>query len=553
MNFNTTEYASAIDEFLIEMDNVHSISVSDFQDAMHNLCKLLRVGAVHATLFENELGQASVTEKNVTLYDSGEADFNKFIEKQELTETGDVIVFKVFSRLADMSWTDTETKKIDLMLRMVFIFYVRKAIIDQINYLTFHDKEFNMYNVQYLLKTLEMHISKNVIGSFGVCFFNLKRMSVVNQLLGRESGTKIIIKYINGLEKKLSDDECVCRISSDNFVVLFYKARLADIQNYLSGHEIEYNAVTGEKIMISAVGGFFMIPDDTTNPEIIMDRASAAFNIAKNIKKEQFLFYDDRLNLQLKNNQMIEAIFPQAVLDDEFFVYYQPKVNLRDYKLAGAEALCRWFHDGKMMPPASFIPTLEQSQAICQLDFYMLEHVCMDIRKWLDEGRKVVKTSVNLSRRHMGDTGLLNRIISIIDKHNVPHEYIEIELTETTTDVAFKELKEIVVGLQQEGISTSVDDFGVGYSSLNLIKELPWNVLKIDKSFLEQHDEKLGNNVMLKHVIAMAHDLGMEVIVEGVETIEHIKLLKQNNCYLAQGFYFDKPLPKNDFIERMSM
>lgn len=553
MNFNTAEYSSAIDEFLTEMDNVHSISVPDFQDAMHNLCKLLRVGAVHATLFENELGQASVTEKNIILYDSGEADFKKFIEKQELTETGDVIVFKVFNRLADMSWTDTETKKIDLMLRMVFIFYARKSITDRINYLTFHDKEFNMYNVQYLLKTLEMHISKNVIGSFGVCFFNLKRMSVVNQLLGRESGTKVIIKYINGLEKMLSDDECVCRISSDNFVVLFYKARLADIQNYLSGHEIEYNAVTGEKIMISAVGGFYMIPDDITNNEIIMDRANAAFNIAKNIKKEQFLFYDDKLNLQLKNNQMIEAIFPQAVLDDEFFVYYQPKVNLRDYKLAGAEALCRWFHDGKMMTPSSFIPTLEQSQAICQLDFYMLEQVCMDIRKWLDEGRKVVKTSVNLSRRHMGDTGLLNRIISIIDRHNVPHEYIEIELTETTTDVAFKELKEIVVGLQHEGISTSVDDFGVGYSSLNLIKELPWNVLKIDKSFLEQHDENIGNNVMLKHVIAMAHDLGMEVIVEGVETIDHIKLLKQNNCYLAQGFFFDKPLPKNDFIERMSM
>lgn len=213
-----------------------------------------------------------------------------------------------------------------------------------------------------------------------------------------------------------------------------------------------------------------------------------------------------------------------AIANEEFVVYYQPKVHLQKYTITGAEALCRWIHDGEMMPLAQFIPILEQNKAICTLDFYMLEHICRDMRQWLDECRELVKVSVNLSRRHMGDPELLNHIISIIDKYEVPHQYIEIELTETTTDVDFYDLKAIVFGLQKQKISTLVDDFGVGYSSLNLIKKLPWNVIKIDKSFLEHDENNLSNYIMLKQVIIMAQD-----------------------------FYFDKPLPKEEFLKRIEV
>ena len=189
---------------------------------------------------------------------------------------------------------------------------------------------------------------------------------------------------------------------------------------------------------------------------------------------------------------------------------------------------------------------------ICKLVFYMLEEVCRDIRHWLDDGKEVVKVSVNLSRCHFGDVHLLEHLLAIIDKYKIPHEYIEIELTETTTDVGFKDLKEIVFGLQKEGISTSVDDFGVGYSSLNLIRELPWNVIKIDKSFLQHvEDSSDKNKIMLRHVIQMAQEIGMECIVEGVETIDHIKLLKENSCYMAQGYFFDTPLPEEVFREKL--
>ncbi len=196
---------------------------------------------------------------------------------------------------------------------------------------------------------------------------------------------------------------------------------------------------------------------------------------------------------------------------------------------------------------------MEKSKLICKLDFYMLEHVCRDIRRWLDEGKEVVKVSVNLSRVHMGDMDLLDNILAVVDKYQVPHEYIEIELTETGTDVGVEHLRTLVSGLRSQGISTSVDDFGTGYSSMNLIREIPWNVLKIDKSFLpDKSDDDRQKRVMFRHLVALAQDMDIECIVEGVENVDQIKLLKESSCYLAQGFYFDRPLAVTEFEKKLA-
>ena len=162
--------------------------------------------------------------------------------------------------------------------------------------------------------------------------------------------------------------------------------------------------------------------------------------------------------------------------------------------------------------------------------------------------------SVNLSRVHMGDPALLEHILGIIDGYRIPHQYIEIELTETTTEVDYFELKKLVSGLRDSGIFTSVDDFGVGYSSMNLLRELPWNVIKIDRSFMpvgdnSQEDEK--RKVMLKSVIGMTQALGLKCIAEGVETVDQIIFLKKYGCYYVQGYYFDKPLPVSEFETRL--
>ena len=266
------------------------------------------------------------------------------------------------------------------------------------------------------------------------------------------------------------------------------------------------------------------------------------------------VFYTDMLMSDKERSRKIQKMFPEALKNGEFHVFYQPKVNIVTGELCGAEALCR-FHDGHIVPPMDCIPVLEETNESCLLDHHMLDQVCAHLRGWLDEGKRVVRVSVNLSRRHMNDPDLVKTILGIIDKHHVPHEYIEIELTETTTDVEFKDLRLIVDALQKEGICTSVDDFGMGYSSLNLIRVVPWNVLKVDRVFLPMDGESKDSarSVMFKYVVAMAKELGLECIVEGVETKAQLALLKENGCELAQGYLFDKPLPVGDFENRLDM
>lgn len=221
-------------------------------------------------------------------------------------------------------------------------------------------------------------------------------------------------------------------------------------------------------------------------------------------------------------------------------------------RLVGAEALARWIKDGRVVPPIEFVPVLELNSLISKLDFYMLDHVCADIRRWLDEGKDVVRVSVNFSRKNLIDADLVKGIINVIDSHNVPHEYVEIELTETTEDIHFNDLRCVVNSLREKGVFVTVDDFGVGYSSINLIREVPWDVLKVDKGFVpEKMDDENTANKLFSHVVGIVHDIGIECVIEGVETKEQLEIIKKNNCRIVQGYYFDKPLPKTDFEERL--
>ena len=178
----------------------------------------------------------------------------------------------------------------------------------------------------------------------------------------------------------------------------------------------------------------------------------------------------------------------------------------------------------------------------------MLNHVCADIKRWIAEGKEVPQVSVNLSRATLNMNNLVDIITTTIDKYGIPRRLIQIELTESASDAANEELRPLVEGLNREGISTAVDDFGTGFSSLSLIKELPWDVIKIDKSLLKgAQKDGSRDQLMFKAIIAMANTLGLECIVEGVETKEDVRILKESGCFMAQGYYFSKPKSKEEF------
>ncbi len=552
MAFDTVKYVQAIEEFIVKMEKIPELIHPDTQKAMGPLCQILRIARVEAVFYETLDCEEQKWGGKVVFYHGDEADTERCLQYREQTEEGNMMEYLIFQVQGEHDWDDQEREKIKVFVKMLFTFHGRVRTMQVVEKLTFRDQEFGIYNLAWYKKYISQMIEQGEIGKYAACYFNLRHFSVVNQQIGRERGTMVMGKFVRNLQKRLSNQEIVCRVEGDNFAVLFLKGNLNLVMRYLKGVAIVYEEKEKKRVWLSAYAGYYMIPASCKSVGSILERLRTALNMAKNVRKTEYVFFDEELMQGIRMGQMIEATLPEAIQRQEFQVYYQPKIMLKDYRLVGAEALCRWFKNGKVVAPGEFVPILEQSKLICLLDFYMLEHVCQDIRRWLDEGKNVVTVSVNLSRTHMGDMDLLEHILAIIEKYQIPHQYIEIELTETGTDVDFNHLKTLVSGLRDQGIATSVDDFGTGYSSINLIRELPWSVIKIDKSFLPgKSEEDEQKRVMIKHLIAMAQDMDRECIVEGVETVEQIKLLKESNCYLAQGYYFDKPLPVHEFEKKL--
>lgn len=555
MIFDYKAYSRLLNEFIIEGEKIKQYRDPAFNKILEPICKFLRISRISSAVFDSTCDSAIIKSAPhiYYYYDDGNADSTRVLKFTENNVRACKANYSFMQSKSGQDWSDEEVQQIEAFEKLIYTFCDRSYASTIAKDLSMLDSDLMVYPLTFFLATVKNLIRQGRIGEFGSVYFNLSHFSTINDRFGRDCATNIMKLFIHGIQEKILYEECICRVGGDNFVVLFKKDNLNIIKNYLSGMPITFN--NGDKtVTVTTTAGYYMIPEATESATDVMDRISAAYQLAKNVYKRHFLFYDDEIMQHQTQVKEIEMMFPSAIENEEFKVFYQPKTQLNNYQLAGAEALCRWFRNGKVISPGEFIPVLEGSKAICTLDFYMLDHVCRDIRRWLDEGREVVKVSVNLSRLHLGDEDLLESILRIIDKYKVPHHFIEIELTETTTDVDYKELKMIVYGLREQDISTSVDDFGVGYSSLNLIRELPWNVLKIDKSFLptqEEEDKDPSKVKMLRHIITMSQDLGLECIVEGVETAEQVKLLKDCKCYLAQGFYFDRPLPVKEFEQKL--
>lgn len=552
MIFDYKAYSRLLNEFIIEGEKIEQYRDPAFNKILEPICKFLRISRISSAVFDSTCDSAIIKSAPHIYYDDGNADSTRVLKFTENNVRACKANYSFMQSKSGQDWSDEEFQQIEAFEKLIYTFCDRSYASTIAKDLSMFDNDLMVYPLTFFLATVKNLIRQGRIGEFGGVYFNIKHFSSINDRFGRDCATNIMKLFIHGILEKILYEECICRVGGDNFVVLFKKDNLNIIKNYLSGMPITFN--DGETVTVTTTAGYYMIPEATESATDVMDRISTAYQLAKSVYKRPFLFYDDEIMQHQTHVKEIEMMFPSAIENEEFKVFYQPKTQLNNYQLAGAEALCRWFRNGKVISPGEFIPVLEGSKAICTLDFYMLDHVCRDIRRWLDEGREAVKVSVNLSRLHLGDEDLLESILRIIDKYKVPHHFIEIELTETTTDVDYKELKKIVYGLREQDISTSVDDFGVGYSSLNLIREMPWNVLKIDKSFLPTQEEENNDPSkvkMLRHIITMSQDLGLECIVEGVETAEQVKLLKDCKCYLAQGFYFDRPLPVKEFEQKL--
>jgi len=250
--------------------------------------------------------------------------------------------------------------------------------------------------------------------------------------------------------------------------------------------------------------------------------------------------------------KQIIADFTPALLKNEFVVYFQPKVNAKTNTLYGAEALVRWLKDGQMIPPYRFIPILEREGLITELDFYVFDKVCECIKTWQDEGLTLFPVSSNFSKAHLIQEDFADRIIAIANKYDIDHKYLDIELTESFGYADKEALTRFISKIRAAGIHTSMDDFGSGYSSLELLDSSLFDIIKIDKTLTDKIEASDDGKSFIKNIIRTITESGCQVVCEGVETDSQLEYLKgQTSCFIIQGYHFDKPLPQEEYEERI--
>ena len=477
------------------------------------------------------------------------ADKPAYVKTTVTGEKGQVW-FEVYRIEGTADFTEEEITDINAVLDVLTFHAARWRMINRIKDMQFIDGLTGLVNAGGFLTYIDAMIEQKKLSLYNSYYFNLSRFGLVNRRFGSAETDRIIVRYAEAIQDFLLPGEILGRLGGDNFIALVSKERTDMFLQFLSG-VITYG-VLGDKefpVKISAVTGVVDLDDSVTDSSSVINDAAMAMNVAKHVMNQPFMYATPQMREKGYKDKQIESAFMEALYNGDFKVYYQPKVSGDEYRIVGGEALSRWFRDGAIVPPMDFIPVIEQNGSVCLLDFYVLEQVCRDITQWLKSGIKVGRISVNFSRKHLSNPHLVEDIMDVLRKYELAGRYIEIELTETVDEVESGLLVDFIKRMKYHKVRISIDDFGTGYSSLNMLRSFSVDVLKIDKSFIDDLDER--NKIILSNIIRMAHDLKMEVVAEGVETKEQAVYLREIGCHVLQGYLFDKPIPKEEFEKKI--
>ena len=373
-----------------------------------------------------------------------------------------------------------------------------------------------------------------------------------NTRFGYERANSILVDFSQAAQRYLEPEEQLFHVEADKFVAILNKPHLK-YYIFLINNLMLTTLTEDTKFPLKlTVRSGAYDPDGTEESfaEIAQTLLSAIAIKNQGFNNETVIYNKSNVDSALTPMMYIQQI-PQALANKEFEIVYQPKVGVHDHKLKGAEALVRWKRDGKFVSPSIFIPICESAGLIQQLDFYILNQVCSTMDSWIQQGLEPVKVSVNFSKQNFTMPDIGKRICNIVDNWQIPHNLIEIEFTETAYNEDEKMLAKAIRVLNDKGFTASIDDFGSGYSSLSLLENLKFDVLKLDKSLIDTILQNQQSKIVVTNIVRMAKELNMEIVAEGVETRETLQVLKELDCDLIQGYYFDKPLFQDEFEQRL--
>lgn len=390
------------------------------------------------------------------------------------------------------------------------------------------------------------------IKKYAAVFFDLRKFSDINRFYGIENGNRILANFSNIMQSKIEKDEIVGRQFGNQFVAIVKNSKLDEFLNILTEVEVPFaDSDTGieNKVTLSSRIGVYDIDRSDLDGEDILVFAAQALIIAKSKDNDEIVWLTKEILDSLAERKKLESDIKFGLKNGEFIPFYQPKVNITTGKLCGMEALSRWMHEGTLQSPGSFIPIMEANDSIRRLDLAILKHVCEDIAGWLKEGIEAPVISVNFSRRNLADPDLAQKIDSVVKESGIPKELIEIEVTETADEFSINTLRAFVDELHRLGYKVSIDDFGSASSSLTLLREIYFDTIKIDKGFVD--NSKKRDLSILSYIVKIAREIDTNIVAEGVEQKQQVDTLNKLGVAVIQGYYFDRPLPKDDIDNRL--
>ncbi len=462
-----------------------------------------------------------------------------------------VIVYNVFT-IEDKKWSDEEYNTFSIIMdvlsfhmeRFLLSSVVKKSAMTQ--YLT------GLPNSGGFISFVSDKFACGEIMKYDAFFFNLKSFGLISRRYGVSEGDEIMKRYAKSLRQFAEEDEIIAHFGGDNYTALIKKDRTKKFLKYIASIPV-YGIKNGKKddFNIAAVAGVYAIDESMNSPGQAISRASMACNYAKNVANKPYVFVNKAMSTRIYRQKQIEDRYEEALANDEFRIYLQPKVDTKTGRIVGAESLARWFCNGIVLYPTEFVPILEREGMVASLDLYVLKKTCEYIREWIDKGIDPVQVSVNFSRRDLSYKDLAKEITDIIDSYGIDRKFIEVEVTETASEDERILMTNFLSRLRDESIATAIDDFGTGYSSLSTLRDFPVSVIKIDRSFINNEELNKSDEIVLKNIVTMARELGINVITEGVERPDQTKLLQSVGCNIVQGFLYDNPMPKSDFEKRL--
>lgn len=390
-------------------------------------------------------------------------------------------------------------------------------------------------------------------GKYAIVHMDVVDFKEINKKFGVKQGDAALRYLYNIIIECLDESkgEFAARSEMDRFFLCLYeweqdgvRRRVEEIIKRVNALQETYFFNYNISFRIAAC----FTEERNADPMMLQDRVRSVLK-KSDAAPGKCVFYSKAFAEQIRREQELDGAFEAAVRSEEFQVYFQPKVSLEKGRVEGAEALVRWCHpELGFVSPGEFIPILEQSEKILQLDKYVFEKVCAWIKRREADGEEIVPVSVNLSRSHLLNDGFFAWFVETADKYGVPHEAIEFELTESTFMVQdqIQKMRAYITQMHESGFRISIDDFGTGYSSISLIREFDVDVLKLDRSFFLDLDDQRARDV-ISCLVELARKLETRIVVEGIEQKKQIEYLKELNCDIVQGFFFSKPLPESEF------